>query len=127
MTTESSSEESPDTNEPLSWVKAYYTRAGEYWGPPGYSQEFFDRLAAMERLCGAGFKRVLELGAGTCETAAVMADAGHSVLALEFSPTRVPSIVTLAEQPRHRRKTLWFLLLRRLLRPSPLVRLELPG
>jgi len=100
MTTEPSSDASPESNEALSWVKPYYTRAGEYWGPPGYSQDFFDRLAAMERLCGTGAKRVLELGAGTGEAAAVMADAGHSVLALEFSPTRIPSIVALADQPR---------------------------
>src|SRR5438874_12414955 len=76
------------TETSMAWVKPYYTRAGDYWGPTGIEQRHHDRLATLTRLCGPQPKRVLELGAGTGETAAVMADAGHSVVAIEFSPTR---------------------------------------
>jgi SAM-dependent methyltransferase len=95
------SDPSPDRTDPsLDWVKPYYTRAGEYWGPTGIEARHHDRLAMLTRLCGPGPHRVLELGAGTGETAAVMADAGHSVVAVEFSPTRAPHLRTLAQQPR---------------------------
>lgn len=86
--------------DPLAWVKPYYTRAGEYWGPTGSDQRHVDRLAALTRLCGPGPKRIMELGAGTGEDAAMMADVGHSVVAVEFSPTRAPHIQALAQQPR---------------------------
>jgi len=84
----------------LDWVKPYYTRAGEYWDPTGVQQHHLDRLATMLRLCGPGPHRVLELGAGTGEAAIAMADAGHSVVAVEFSPTRANNIAVLAAQPR---------------------------
>ena len=87
------------TETSLGWVKPYYTRAGDYWGPTGTEQRHHDRLSTLNRLCGRETKRVLELGAGTGETAAVMAAAGHSVLAIDFSPTRAPHIQTLAQQP----------------------------
>ncbi len=91
---------SAQTDPSLAWVKPYYTRAGDYWGPTGVEQQHRDRLSALTRLCGPQLQRVLELGAGTGEAAAVMADAGHSVVAIEFSPTRAPHIQALAEQPR---------------------------
>jgi SAM-dependent methyltransferase len=95
------SDRSPaETDTALAWVKPYYTCAGDYWGPTGIEQRHQDRLAALTRLCGPQPMRVLELGAGTGEAAAVMADAGHSVVAIEFSPTRAPHIQTLAQQPR---------------------------
>ena len=85
---------------PLDWVKPYYTTAGQYWGASGIGQHHIDRLATMERICGSGPKRVLELGAGDGEASGVMADAGHNVVAVEFSPTRIPYIENLAKQPR---------------------------
>ena len=84
----------------LDWVKPYYTTAGDYWGPTGIDEIHRDRLATLTRLCGSAPMHVLELGAGTGEAAAVMADAGHSVVALEFSPTRAPNISALAEESR---------------------------
>ncbi|HWD40332.1 MAG TPA: class I SAM-dependent methyltransferase, partial [Fimbriimonas sp.] len=87
-------------NEPetsLDWVKPYYTRAGEYWGPTGYEEGLAERVRTLSRICGAGPLRILELGAGTGEVAAMMVDAGHDVTAVEFSPTRAPNIRVLAE------------------------------
>jgi len=87
-----------NTTPALDWVKPYYTTAGEYWGPAGIEDHHRERLAIMERLCGPSPLRVLELGAGTGEAAAVMADAGHSVVAVDFSPTRAPRIEALAQK-----------------------------
>ncbi len=88
----------PGAESSLGWVKPYYTTAGEYWGPPGVEKIHLDRLAILERFCGSSPLRVLELGAGYGEAASVMADAGHSVVALEFSPTRIPHIQELARR-----------------------------
>jgi SAM-dependent methyltransferase len=44
--------------------------------------------AAVERLCGAPPLSVLELGAGYGAAAAVLADRGHRVTAVELSPVR---------------------------------------
>ncbi|MBN1286337.1 MAG: class I SAM-dependent methyltransferase [Anaerolineae bacterium] len=67
------------------WVKDFYTQAGKWWGPEVSGLET-PRAATIERLCGPGNKRILELGAGAGLTAALMADAGHHVVAVEFSP-----------------------------------------
>ena len=95
-----SEKQTPKPQDDLAWVKPYYTRAGDYWGPPGIDEMHRDRLATLTRLCGPQPKRVLELGAGTGEAAAVMADAGHSVVAIDFSPTRAPHVQSLAQQRR---------------------------
>lgn len=88
----------PDTADSLAWVKPYYTRAGEYWAPHGIEERERDRAATLPRLCGPPPKRVLELGAGTGETAAATADAGYDVTAIEFSPTRALHLRAHAQQ-----------------------------
>jgi SAM-dependent methyltransferase len=71
------------------WIQDFYNQAGEWWGPdpqePGVHE---GRRATLERLCGPAPLRVLELGAGSGYSAAVLADAGHSVVAVELSPAR---------------------------------------
>ncbi len=83
------------------WVKDFYTQAGIWWGvdpqAPGVHQT---RVEIVERLCGAGSKKILELGAGSGVTAAVLADAGHNVVAVELSPTRADLARHLAKIPR---------------------------
>jgi SAM-dependent methyltransferase len=54
----------------------------------------------VERLCGAGSKKILELGAGTGMTAVAMADVGHHVVAVELSPTCAGLARQLAKIPR---------------------------
>jgi SAM-dependent methyltransferase len=82
------------------WIRDFYTQAGEWWGvdpqAPGVHKT---RVEVLERLCGVGHKRILELGAGTGMTAAAMADAGHNVLAVELSPTRAKLARNLANAP----------------------------
>ena len=86
----------PNTSEAMDWVRPYYTKAGDYWGPTGVEQVHLDRLRILEAICGANPKRILELGAGTGEAAAVMADAGHDVVAVEFSTPRVRNLKLLS-------------------------------
>lgn len=69
----------------LEWVKGFYTQAGRWWGPEVNGLEKL-RAATIERLCGKGIKRILELGAGAGLTAALMANGGHHVVAVELSP-----------------------------------------
>ena len=67
------------------WIKDFYSQASKWWGPEVNGLEK-RRAAAIERLCGKGIKRILELGAGAGLTAALMADDGHHVVAVELSP-----------------------------------------
>ncbi len=88
------------------WIKDFYDQAGEWWGEdpqaPGVHEA---RRRTLERLCGTGPLRVLELGAGSGHSAATLADAGHVVVAVELSPTRAALASRLAEAPRRGRFT----------------------
>ena len=87
----------------LEWVKDFYTQAGIWWGPdPQELSVHNTRVKTIERLSGPGIKRILELGAGPGATAAAMADAGHSVIAIELSSTRAQYARELARIPRAR-------------------------
>ena len=44
-------------------------------------------MKIIERLCGPGTKRILDLGAGAGRTAAALADHGHEVVSVELNPT----------------------------------------
>jgi SAM-dependent methyltransferase len=83
------------------WIKDFYDQAAEWWGPdpqaPGVHEA---RRHALERVCGKGPHRVLELGAGSGYSAAALADAGHAVVAVELSPTRAAPARGLAATPR---------------------------
>lgn len=72
----------------MEWVKEFFDVAGSWWGAPQIRQSDHDRIATIERICGPGPKRVLELGAGGGTTACVAAQAGHDVVAVELSSTR---------------------------------------
>lgn len=75
-------------DDSLEWVKDFYTQAGIWWGSdpqaPGVNA---GRVKLVERLCGPGTKRILDLGAGGGRTAAAMADYGHTVVGVEMNPT----------------------------------------
>ena len=79
------------------WVKPFFDTAATWWRRPEIRDIDRDRAAAIERLCGAGPKRVLELGAGGGATAAASADLGHNVTAVELSPVRAAFARELAE------------------------------
>ncbi|HEY0604568.1 MAG TPA: class I SAM-dependent methyltransferase [Herpetosiphonaceae bacterium] len=84
----------------MDWVKDFYTRKSEWFGPSGILDHHRARAATVERLTGPGPKRVLELGAGAGGSAAATADLGHSVTAIELSPLRVAYARELATIPR---------------------------
>lgn len=83
------------------WIGEFYDQAAVWWGPdpqePGVHKA---RRATVERLAGSAPRRVLELGAGSGHTAAEMADAGHTVVAIELSAARTAYARQLAARPR---------------------------
>lgn len=84
------------------WVKDFYTQAGIWWGadPHDGPDDHQSRVAIVERLCGPGKRRILDLGAGSGFTAAAMADAGHAVVGVELNPTDIGYAQALLESPR---------------------------
>ncbi len=83
------------------WIKDFYTQAGKWWGPnAGVSGLEQARVSIVERLCGTGTKRILELGAGAGGTAAALADVGHAVVAIELSPVYAHLAQELTAIPR---------------------------
>ena len=83
------------------WIKDFYTQAGVWWGAdpqaPGVHKT---RVETVARLCGAGSKKILDLGTGPGATAAALADVGHQVIAVELSPSRANFARDLAKIPR---------------------------
>ncbi|HUS17304.1 MAG TPA: class I SAM-dependent methyltransferase [Chloroflexia bacterium] len=87
------------------WVEEFYTR--QYaWAPfltGDVAPEHQARVEDLVRLAGAGPWRVLELGAGPGQTAAGLADAGHTVTAVELTGIAVEAAQRLASRPRRGR------------------------
>ncbi|MDX9954278.1 MAG: class I SAM-dependent methyltransferase [Anaerolineae bacterium] len=72
--------------EDRTWIKEFYDAAAEWWGFSWYEGENLQpRLERVERFAGSPPKRLLELAAGTGETAAFLAAAGYAVTALDLS------------------------------------------
>jgi SAM-dependent methyltransferase len=84
----------------MEWVKEFYTRKSEWFGPSGILDHHRVRAATVDRLGKPGLKRVLELGAGAGGSAAATADLGHNVVAIELSPLRAQYARDLAAQER---------------------------
>ena len=83
------------------WVKDFYTQAGIWWGAdPQEAGIHQARAETVERLCGPGARRILDLGAGSGHTAAALADAGHAVVGLEFNATAIGYAQELLMRPR---------------------------
>jgi len=81
--------------------KIFYIQAGVWWGAdPQVSGVHKTRVETVARLCGAGSKKILDLGTGPGATAAALADAGHNVTAVELSPIRANFARELAMIPR---------------------------
>ena len=86
----------------MEWVADFYRKQYE-WADWRNRWANFDpgrpdpHVAAVDRLAGAGSKRILELGAGTGSTAASLAHAGNDVVAIELQPMLAGYIDELAE------------------------------
>lgn len=82
------------------WVRDFYDRAAVWWGPDPQPKGTHDtRVATVTRLTGPAPKRILDLGAGGGATSAALADAGHSVVAVDLSPMRAAYARELAALP----------------------------
>lgn len=68
-----------------SWVTPFYNKTAIWWGPNTSTEYYIARARQVERLCGAGPHRVLDLGTGPGGNAAALADRGHQVVAVEVS------------------------------------------
>lgn len=75
----------------LEWVKDFYTQSDIWWGLDAGEEYYPRRIQAIERLCGQGLKRILELGAGSGAVAAELAKLGHSVVAVELTSAIRPA------------------------------------
>ncbi len=83
------------------WVKDFYTQAAIWWGDnPQAEGVQAARLEFISRLCGQGDKRILDLGAGPGRTAALLAEQGHTVVAVELNPTDAAYARDLLKTPR---------------------------
>ncbi len=86
----------------MEWVETFYARQdawlGIYTGPVTVVEG--KRAAAVARLAGPGPKRILELGAGGGQTAFALAEAGHTVVAVELVPTAARHAQELARTSR---------------------------
>lgn len=83
------------------WVKDFYTQAGIWWGSdPQASGTHAERVRLVEKLCGPGPKRILDLGCGPGRTAAALADEGHAVVGVELNPTGANYARELLKTPR---------------------------
>ena len=91
----------------MDWAKDFYTKQAE-WG--GWVERWADRphtdppaktrghVAAVARLAGNEPMRILELGAGSGYTSASLAEAGHSVVAVEFEEASIANLRRFASE-----------------------------
>src|SRR5512138_138053 len=69
----------------VDWIKAFYESAVGWWGESWYSGENLkERLELIRKYANPDDKRILELGAGTGETASYLCDHGYSVTAVDI-------------------------------------------
>jgi SAM-dependent methyltransferase len=81
------------------WVKEFYDSAADWWGFSWYEGENLQaRLAMVEQYAGKAPKNLLELGAGTGETAAFLAAAGYTITAVDLSQKNHESLCRVAEK-----------------------------
>lgn len=83
------------------WVKDFYNQAGIWWGADTHDDpnEYQRRVAVIERLCGKGAKRIMDLGAGSGFTASALAEAGHTVVGVELNKTDIDYAQALLLKP----------------------------
>jgi SAM-dependent methyltransferase len=81
------------------WVRPFYNQTAVWWGPNTNTEAYIAQARQVERLCGPGPHRILDLGTGPGGNAAALADRGHQVVAVEVSE-RVRYARELTKAPR---------------------------
>lgn len=85
--------------EDHSWVTEFFDSAVEWWGESWYEGENLkSRLEQVEHFVGKAPQNLLELGAGTGETAAFLAAAGYAVTAIDISERNFTLLSRIANQ-----------------------------
>lgn len=85
--------------EDRSWITEFYDSAAEWWGYSWYEGENLKpRLEQVARFAGQAPKNLLELGAGTGETASFLAAAGYTVTAVDISERNYALLSKVAAQ-----------------------------
>lgn len=85
--------------EDRTWVKEFYDSAVDWWGESWYEGENLKpRLERVERFAGKAPAKLLELGAGTGETASYLAAAGYSITAIDISEQNYLLLCKIANQ-----------------------------
>lgn len=70
----------------IAWISSFYDAAAGWWGESWYEGEGLEhRLEIVKRYANITEKRILELAAGTGETAAFLCDHGYTVVAVDIS------------------------------------------
>ena len=72
----------------LDWVMGFFDQLTEWWGPEREADVCQSRLDAIRRWCGPHPLTILDLGSGSGSCAAMLANAGHHVVAVDSSPSR---------------------------------------
>lgn len=74
----------------VDWIKSFYDSAADWWGESWYNGENLQgRLQVVQQYGSQDDKRILELAAGTGETAAYLCDHGYSVTAVDTSKRNI--------------------------------------
>ena len=81
------------------WIKSFYDAAVDWWGESWYEGENLKgRLEIVKKYGNQGDKRILELAAGTGETAAYFCDHGYAVLAVDISRKNIELMTNLQKE-----------------------------
>ncbi|MEE4193851.1 MAG: class I SAM-dependent methyltransferase [Anaerolineae bacterium] len=75
------------------WIRSFYESAVQWWGESWYDGENLqERLHRLNACVPEGRRTILELGAGTGETALFLAEHGYTVTAVDLSPANIALI-----------------------------------
>lgn len=83
----------------MEWVESFYGKQYEWGGllELGIAEHNHTQAALIKQLAGDGIKRILELGAGGGQTAAAVANMGHSIVTIDLIESAVKNARALAE------------------------------
>lgn len=83
----------------MDWIKTFYCKAVEWWGESWYDGEnLAERLAKIVKYLPEEDKRILELGAGTGETAEFLCQQGIQVTAVDLCDENIRLLNQIAEK-----------------------------
>ncbi len=81
------------------WIKSFYDAAVEWWGESWYDGENIKgRLDIVKKYASEKDERILELAAGTGETAAYFCDNGYSVLAVDICRKNIELLTNIQKE-----------------------------